>query len=182
MVVMSFSAMSFYSQNLHLHWTTTSALENSRHNEQSWLVASMPQRIAVCVSDCLRHSVMNITVSRLASVVSSCLDSGSTATHVCWYGGGTSSFARGEGEQQRIPKLSVLKNSCHPLAAVRLRFGTKSRVLGIHNVQRELFRHLIQLSHTACAHLAAQTAQISTRWNRVGWLFLKSIDLKTHSV
>ena len=44
----------------------------SRQNDPSSLVASMPQRIAVFVSDCLRLSMMNITVSRLASLVSPC--------------------------------------------------------------------------------------------------------------
>ena len=48
----------------HQHW------KNPDKNEQSSLVASMPQRIAVFVSDCLRHRVMNITVPRLASLVS----------------------------------------------------------------------------------------------------------------
>ena len=68
------------------------------------LSASMPHCIAVFASDCLQHRVRNITVSRLSSLVSSCLDSGST-THIC-DGVVVSSFARGEGEQRRTPKLS----------------------------------------------------------------------------
>ena len=36
----------------------------------------MPRRIAVFVADFVRHGVMNITVSRLSSLVSSCLHSG----------------------------------------------------------------------------------------------------------
>ena len=103
--IMSFSAMCGLPDQ---HW------RNSRQNELSSLVAIMPQRIVVFVSDCLRQSVMNITVSRLSSLVSSCLDSGSTITHISWDGGVTYLFARGQCEQQRIPKLSVLKTSCHP--------------------------------------------------------------------
>ena len=79
----------------HQHW------ENSRQNNQLSLSANMPHCIAVFVSDCLRHSVVNITMSRLSSLVSSCLDAGSTATHMLWNGGGgTYYFACREGEQQ----------------------------------------------------------------------------------
>ena len=52
---------------------------NSR-NDQNLMAARMPRRLAVFTADCLRHRVMNITVPALSSLVSSCLDSGSTAT------------------------------------------------------------------------------------------------------
>ena len=56
--------------------------ENSRQNNQPSLSANIPHYIAVFVSDCLRHSVVNITMSRLSSLVSSCLDAGSTTTQM----------------------------------------------------------------------------------------------------
>ena len=43
-------------------------LRRSKQNDQSLPAASMPRRIAAYVADCLRHSVMNITVSRLPSL------------------------------------------------------------------------------------------------------------------
>ena len=58
----------------HQHW------KHSKQNKQPSLSANMPHCIAVFASDSLRHGVMIITVSRLSSLVSSCLDSGSTAT------------------------------------------------------------------------------------------------------
>ena len=72
---------------------------NFTQKEQSSLSVRMSQRIAVIVSDCFRHSVMNITVSRLSSLVSSCLDLTSTTTHIWWDDEETFSFARGEEEQ-----------------------------------------------------------------------------------
>ena len=92
----------------HQHW------KHSGQNNQTSLSPNMPHYLAVFVSDCLRHSVTNITVSRLSSLVSSCLDSGSTTAHMWWDGGGTHSFARREGEQQQTPKVFFLMYSCHP--------------------------------------------------------------------
>ena len=81
--MMSLSALSFCLQSLHLRWSTTSALEESRQKKnQPSLSNNMPHCIAVFASDCLRFSVMNITVSRLSCLVSSCLNSGSTTTHM----------------------------------------------------------------------------------------------------
>ena len=76
----------------HRHW------RDSRQNNQPLLAARMPRRIAVFVAG-LRHSVMNIAVSRLSSLVSSC--SGS-ASGLFLYAGGT----------QRIPQ-ALSENGCH---------------------------------------------------------------------
>ena len=43
----------------------------TRQNNQPLLAARISRRVAVFVADCLRQSVMNITVSRLSSLVSS---------------------------------------------------------------------------------------------------------------
>ena len=58
------------------------SIGNILDNNQPSFSADMPHCVAVFVSDCSRHCVMNITVSRLSSLVSSCLDSGSTTTRM----------------------------------------------------------------------------------------------------